>query len=131
MSVRNDLLDIMGVSQHHDAITGTAKQHVANDYAYNLYKSVHNNTHVYSLMIKELAMKTANIDAVKWEQCYRTNSTWLDCPMARHDGGNVTFIAAIHNPQLDYSLYQSFKVSHDKFTAYYWDDVNDKWGLLN
>ena len=29
--------EAMGVAQHHDAITGTSKQHVANDYAKRLY----------------------------------------------------------------------------------------------
>ena len=27
----------MGVLQHHDAVSGTSKQHVANDYAKRLY----------------------------------------------------------------------------------------------
>jgi len=27
----------MGVAQHHDAVSGTSKQHVANDYAKRLY----------------------------------------------------------------------------------------------
>lgn len=27
----------MGVAQHHDAVSGTEKQHVANDYAKRLY----------------------------------------------------------------------------------------------
>jgi hypothetical protein len=34
------MLDSMGVYQHHDAVTGTARQHVANDYIYNLYNSM-------------------------------------------------------------------------------------------
>lgn len=33
-----DLLgDALAIAQHHDAVTGTEKQHVANDYAKRLY----------------------------------------------------------------------------------------------
>ena len=28
----------MGVAEHHDAVSGTSKQHVANDYAKRLYE---------------------------------------------------------------------------------------------
>lgn len=34
------LKQAMGVMQHHDAITGTEKQHVANDYHRLLHKAV-------------------------------------------------------------------------------------------
>lgn len=34
------LKDAMGIMQHHDAVTGTEKQHVAEDYALLLHKGV-------------------------------------------------------------------------------------------
>lgn len=35
---RTDLLgDALAIAQHHDAVTGTEQQHVANDYAKRLY----------------------------------------------------------------------------------------------
>lgn len=36
----NALREAMGVMQHHDAITGTEKQHVASDYARHLQKGI-------------------------------------------------------------------------------------------
>lgn len=32
----DSLADAMGIAQHHDAVSGTEKQHVANDYAKRL-----------------------------------------------------------------------------------------------
>jgi hypothetical protein len=34
------MMDIMGIYQHHDAVTGTARQHVANDYNFRMWKAL-------------------------------------------------------------------------------------------
>lgn len=34
------MLDAMGVYQHHDAVAGTAKQYVANDYSFKLVNAL-------------------------------------------------------------------------------------------
>jgi lysosomal alpha-mannosidase len=43
----SSLREAMGIMQHHDAITGTEKQHVAEDYALRLHSAMvdsHNTT---------------------------------------------------------------------------------------
>jgi lysosomal alpha-mannosidase len=43
----SSLREAMGIMQHHDAITGTEKQHVADDYAWRLHRGMvdcHNTT---------------------------------------------------------------------------------------
>ena len=40
VQAKNTMLDSMGVYQHHDAVSGTAKQHVADNYNFHLSKSV-------------------------------------------------------------------------------------------
>lgn len=57
------MLDAMGVNVHHDAVTGTAKQFVADDYAYMLFNAIRGNNVLYSQIIGENAKKVANINA--------------------------------------------------------------------
>lgn len=51
----DSLGDALAIAQHHDAVTGTEKQHVANDYAKRLsigYKEVHFNLIVQLSVIR-------------------------------------------------------------------------------
>lgn len=40
--------EAMGILQHHDAVTGTEKQHVADDYARILHRSMENGQRLAS-----------------------------------------------------------------------------------
>jgi lysosomal alpha-mannosidase len=48
----DSLREAMGTMQHHDAITGTEKQHVADDYARNLAKAFEDARGAVSVAIK-------------------------------------------------------------------------------
>ena len=48
MGARYHMLDVLGINQHHDAVTGTGKQAVADDYAHKLYVGMDINSDVYS-----------------------------------------------------------------------------------
>jgi len=71
MNASNSMLAELGVYQHHDAIAGTAKQHVADDYTYRLSKALAQNSIAYGSLIDN------NAD---FQMCTRTNGTIYDCP---------------------------------------------------
>jgi hypothetical protein len=92
------MLNEMGVYQHHDAIAGTAKQLVANDYANRLTKALKNNTEMYAQVIRKQVEEISGING-EWQMCDRTNGTYLNCPIATYsqeEGSIVNF--ALHNP---------------------------------
>lgn len=47
------MLDAMGVVQHHDAVSGTSKQHVADDYYMRTEKAMKENSEEYTRLITE------------------------------------------------------------------------------
>jgi hypothetical protein len=74
----------MGVVQHHDAVTGTAKQYVSNDYSYNLYKAEENSKSIYKKYLQDVVKKQYGIE-IKSEllTCVggAQNDTVKDCPI--------------------------------------------------
>lgn len=47
------MMDVMGIEQHHDAITGTGKQRIADDYALRIFKGMEANNEVYNRLLAE------------------------------------------------------------------------------
>jgi hypothetical protein len=95
---KEKMMDVIGVTQHHDAATGTGKQHVADDYARLIFGQLENTNPVYAKALNFWAEKSG-FEANDWTWCQRTNSTYEDCPIANyaHDT-EVKFLLAVHNP---------------------------------
>ena len=98
----------MGIYQHHDAVTGTAKQYVADDYTLRHVKAINANFDQYEKMINYLSRKNAGISSPYWGHCVVNNGTYLDCPVSYHT--NQTFIVAIQNPSMQAVFYQRIKL---------------------
>jgi hypothetical protein len=123
------MMDAMGVLQHHDSVTGTAKQYVADDYTHRLFKAKQYNSEQYGKMINRLSYRTTGLDAHYWSQCQVNNGTYLDCPVANQP--NTTFAVAIQNPSTNPVLYQKIKVAHDKYSAQVWSAASKSFVAAN
>lgn len=94
-------LDVMGLFQHHDAVSGTEAQHVANDYSYRMMRAMTNSNALYTRLLEEEMLQQTGVKAnsgLSW--CLGAqNDTILDCPIT--DGTNKDvpeFIVVAHNP---------------------------------
>ena len=100
IGVQNQMLDAMGIYQHHDAVTGTARQDVANDYALRLHKAMEKNHEAWSAMMDIDMQQFAGMSSQgTFQFCEKTNATYLDCPIANYNltEGAEVFVA-VHNP---------------------------------
>lgn len=59
------MMDALGVYQHHDAITGTDQQFVANDYTYRLQKATDINNNLYQQFLRSELEKQTGIKSNK------------------------------------------------------------------
>lgn len=78
----DSLADALAIAQHHDAVTGTEKQHVANDYAKRLAIGYTKAEKMVGLALASLSESSSNRDchkpSTKFEQCPLLNITY--CP---------------------------------------------------
>ncbi|XP_050536747.1 lysosomal alpha-mannosidase-like [Daktulosphaira vitifoliae] len=84
----NPLREAMGVMQHHDAITGTAKQHVANDYARILSEAITECEDVSSMLLQRY-----DSSSTKYETCNLLNIS--ACTISEQ---SEQFILTLYNP---------------------------------
>ena len=85
------LAQAMGVAQHHDAVSGTEKQHVANDYAMRLHIGQVECQSVISSSLNKLVPKPSS-GPLQWSFCEYLNISV--CPASETNSFNVL----IYNP---------------------------------
>lgn len=110
-------MDVVGVVQHHDGVTGTGKQAVANDYSAKISKAIAASNPVYADVIDRLA-RSAGLESESgsWSWCQRQNGTYKDCPISDFaDQTDFTMLVATHNPSGLAVKTVELKVPHGNF----------------
>ncbi|KAH8410113.1 hypothetical protein KR009_006062 [Drosophila setifemur] len=84
------LRQIMGVMQHHDAITGTEKQHVSNDYDRLLHDAIVGGASI----ARDALQKLTNLPAGEFESCLNLNIS--ECAFTTDNADNL--VVTLYNP---------------------------------
>ena len=115
------MMDSLGIYQHHDGITGTAKQHVADDYALRMYNSITKmNNPAYTKAIQDVyLLHKTQISSGQWLWCERQNGTYLDCPVNQYP--QSTHLIVSHNPAMVDQKYLKVKVPHGNYQVSVWN----------
>ncbi|KAL1347182.1 hypothetical protein AAHE18_08G240200 [Arachis hypogaea] len=96
----DSLADALAIAQHHDAVSGTEKQHVANDYAKRLSIGYTEAEKVVAASLSYLtdAPKAGHqIPQVKFQQCPLLNISY--CPASETDFSNgKDLVVVVYNP---------------------------------
>ncbi|TKY73710.1 Alpha-mannosidase protein [Spatholobus suberectus] len=97
----DSLADALAIVQHHDAVSGTEKQHVANDYAKRLsigYTEAEKVVAVSLACLTEGATKTGCRNPhIKFQQCPLLNISY--CPASEVDFSNgKNLVVVVYNP---------------------------------
>lgn len=119
-------MDANGINQHHDAVTGTARQAVADDYAKRILDAVDESNTEYSHLVGKAAFELG-VEASEWKICKATNTTYLDCPIK---GTEDSFAITAHNPAavaqkvVRVKLPPASAYNVQAFNQETWEDVN-------
>lgn len=102
----NFMREQMGVMQHHDAVTGTEKQHVADDYTRNTFIAMKACNDNARLILNKLTKPEDESEGVQFEfaSCLYLNVSECAIPEA-----NDQFMVTIYNP-LAHSTFQAVRI---------------------
>lgn len=101
----NELREAMGVMQHHDAVTGTEKQLVADDYMFLLYRAMENCQNNAEHALNQLSNEETNPNLkINYKSCLGLNVS--SCSVSEDSD---KFIVTLYNP-LAHSKFEYVRV---------------------
>ena len=122
------MFDAMGIYQHHDAVTGTAKQAVADYYAKHTSSAMYTNNEQYKKVIADFAGQEG-LQTDKWKMCSVVNGTYADCPVHHRKEG--WFGVTAHNPSAITQDMARIKVPPGHYYVEVFDDEAQNWMETN
>lgn len=121
VETKDKMMDVVGVTQHHDAVTGTGKQHVSNDYARQIYNGIEDTNPVYASALN-VWLEKSGFHVADWKWCLRTNSTYVDCPIDNYaEDESLHMLIAMHNPANLPTKIAEIAVPHGKLAVQRFD----------
>ncbi|KAB2089523.1 hypothetical protein ES319_A03G067500v1 [Gossypium barbadense] len=95
------LADALALAQHHDAVSGTSKQHVANDYAKRLSIGYEEAAKVVETSLASITRSSSKTDSgnkvTMFQQCLLLNISY--CPSSEVDLSNgKNLVVVVYNP---------------------------------
>ena len=110
---------------HHDAITGTAKQAVANDYRFRMNNAIERSRKIYSQLIKKVIADQTEIKFTKdLSFCEgHANETFYQCPVykMKENDQNSFFVIAHNSANKVNNQFIRIKLPQKNFKAEVWD----------
>ena len=124
MNAKDAMFDAMGIYQHHDAITGTAKQAVSNNYAKRVGTAMDTSNTQYKKIVSDYAAN-GGIVSDQWEMCSVVNGTYHDCPTHEWEEGEYAVTA--HNPSAVESTMARIKVPPANYNVQTYQHQSGAW----
>ena len=89
--------DAMGIAQHHDAVTGTSKQHVAYDYAKRIAKGMSDSGSFVTNALRTLLFGPQSDHLLNLSHCHLLNETICDISQAASKEKDEVIYVVVYN----------------------------------